>query len=92
LIPSRGKRFFLHSTVSRPVLGPTQKESNGLQGIFPWGVKLLEPEADHSPHLVPRLRTVELHLHSLETSLYPFQIETAIPRNPSNSDPFSSLS
>jgi hypothetical protein len=52
---SEGQEIFLFSTASTPALGT----SNEYRGLFPRGVKL----TTHL-HLVPRLRMVELYLHS----------------------------
>jgi hypothetical protein len=57
-------RDFIFSITSRPALGPTQPPIRWVpEAVFP-GLKPQEREADHSPHLVPSLRMVELYLHS----------------------------
>jgi hypothetical protein len=47
--PGRGWEFF--SSPPRPdrFWGPSSLLSNGYQGFFPWGVRMPEREADHSP-------------------------------------------
>jgi len=47
--------FFLFTTVSRPVLGPTQPPVQWIPGALSLGVKRPGREADHL-HLVPRSR------------------------------------
>jgi hypothetical protein len=48
-IPGRDKRFFVHSTVSRLALGPTQPPVQWVWGAVSLGLKQLGHEADHSP-------------------------------------------
>jgi hypothetical protein len=54
----------LLSTVSRPILGPSQSSVQWVTGTLSSGVKRQRRETDHSPHLVPRSRKMELYLHS----------------------------
>jgi hypothetical protein len=44
-----GTRFFSSPCHPDWLCGPSSLLSNGHQGFFPWGVKLLECEAEHSP-------------------------------------------
>jgi hypothetical protein len=55
---------FLHSAASRPVLGPIQSPIQWILGAISQGITRPRREYNHSLHLVPRLRIVELHLHS----------------------------
>jgi hypothetical protein len=45
----RGGKIFLHSTVSRLALGPTQPPIQWVLGVLSQGIKWLGREADHSP-------------------------------------------
>jgi hypothetical protein len=43
--------------------------SNGYQGLFPWGLKCPEREADHSPPSRAEVKEfVEMYLHSPNTT------------------------
>jgi hypothetical protein len=44
-----GARIFLHSTSSRPALGPTQPPIQWVPGALSLGVKQPGREGDHSP-------------------------------------------
>jgi hypothetical protein len=59
--PADGKRFF--STHSDPGAHPASYQKR-TRGLFRLGVKQPGSEADHSLHLVPISRMVELYLHS----------------------------
>jgi hypothetical protein len=52
----QGLRVLLFTTASRPTLGSTQPRIQWVPGTLSLGVKWLRREADHSPHLAPRLR------------------------------------
>jgi hypothetical protein len=45
----RGLGIFLLTTVSRPILGPTQPPIQWVPGALSRGIKRTGPEADHSP-------------------------------------------
>jgi hypothetical protein len=58
-----GEEVFLFFITSRAALGPTQHPVRWVPGAVSPGVRQPGPEAEDF-HLVPRLRVVELHLHS----------------------------
>jgi hypothetical protein len=60
-----GTKGFVFFTASRPALRLTQPPIQWVSEAISPGLKWLEREADHSPHLVPRSRIKELYLHSL---------------------------
>jgi hypothetical protein len=45
----QGLGIFHYTTTSRQALGLTQSPIQWVPGLFPWGVKWLRREADHSP-------------------------------------------
>jgi hypothetical protein len=45
----QGLEIFLFTTLSRPVLGPTQPPNQWIPGVLSLAVKLPEHEADNSP-------------------------------------------
>jgi hypothetical protein len=49
------QRIFLLAAASRPALGPSQPPVQWIPGVLSPGVKRPGRDADHSPHLVPRL-------------------------------------
>jgi hypothetical protein len=54
--PAGAGNFSLGTTESRTALGPTQPPIQWVPGALSLGVKRPGREADHSPHLVPRLK------------------------------------
>jgi hypothetical protein len=54
----------LFSIASRPALGPTSLLSNVYMGLFPREISGRGVKLTTHLHLVPRLRMVELYLHS----------------------------
>jgi hypothetical protein len=62
LIPGGGWEFFLFTTASRTVVGPTQPPIQWVPGVLSLGIKRPGREADHSP--LSRTECVELYIHS----------------------------
>jgi hypothetical protein len=62
-IPGRGK-IFLSSTESRLALGPTQPPIQWIPGALSRGVNGRGMKPTTHLHLLPKLRMVELYLHS----------------------------
>jgi hypothetical protein len=60
----RWPEIFLFSIWSRPAVGPTQLPVKWVPGVVSPGIKQKPREADPHLHQVPRLRVVELCLHS----------------------------
>jgi hypothetical protein len=52
---SRGLEFFTSPPCPDQLWGPPSLLSNGYEGFFPWGVKQLACEADHSLPPIPPL-------------------------------------
>jgi hypothetical protein len=61
----QGQKIFLFFVASGLALGPTQSPIQWVPGALSLGVKQLGMKLTTRPHLVPRLRMVELYLHSL---------------------------
>jgi hypothetical protein len=59
LDPRHRQRIFLLASVPRPDVRPIQ-----LPGVFPGGKARPGRDADHSPHLVPSLRTSRIYTSS----------------------------
>jgi hypothetical protein len=57
-MPCRGKRLCFLSNSPYRVCSPPDLLFSGYRGALSAGVKRLGREADHSPHLVPRLRVI----------------------------------
>jgi hypothetical protein len=55
-VRGRGKKFYLFSTASRLVLGPTQSPIQWSPGAFSVGVKRQRREVNHSPPSSAELR------------------------------------
>lgn len=61
-------KIFLISTASRSTLGLKQPPIQWVAGFISLGVKPPGRETDHSLHLLPRSKKVEIYLHSALTN------------------------
>jgi hypothetical protein len=64
-IPSRSKKFVCHEHLPDQLRGRPCRLSSGYHRLFLYELKWPGREAEHSLHLVPRLKYVQLYLHSI---------------------------
>jgi hypothetical protein len=67
----QGKEIFVHSTASRPAVGPTQPLIQWIPCALSPGVKWPGRGADHSPSTRVKVKNAELYLHSPYISSWP---------------------